>query len=191
MNQGIDELVVFLEEMSAKVLLETGLLPQVIPDDIRVLCIPFEGKQDLEKRVLGKLRAWQNPNAAFVILRDQDSGDCKLIKRELLDKCKKAGKPYFLVRIACHELESWYLGDLQAVASGLDVKNLSKQQNNKKFRNPDALGNAKEELEKITNKKYQKIGGARAIGPYMDINKNRSHSFNIFIAGVKRLLTSL
>lgn len=122
MSREIDELVIFLEELSVKVMLETGLLPKIIPDKVQIRCICFDGKQDLDKNVLGKLRGWQNPKAAFVILRDQDSGDCRKIKQQLLDKCRSADKPFMLIRIASHELESWYLGDLNAVEKGLVLK---------------------------------------------------------------------
>ena len=69
------ELVFFLEEPSAKAMLQ-GVIPRLLPD-IEVRYIVFEGKQDLEKRLPIRLRAWQNPESRFLVLRDQDSGDCK------------------------------------------------------------------------------------------------------------------
>lgn len=53
------------------------------------------------------------------MLRDKDSGDCVETKNRLAGICRDAGKPNALIRIACHELESWYLGDLSAVEQGL------------------------------------------------------------------------
>lgn len=103
-------LVFFLEEPSAREMLK-GLLPKFVPSNITVQYVVFEGKQDLEKRLPMKLKAWQKPESLFVILRDQDSGDCLNIKSNLLEKAVSAGKPNVLVRIACHELESFYLGD--------------------------------------------------------------------------------
>ena len=93
-----------------------------------------------------------------------------------------------MVRIACHELESWYLGDLQAVEKGLNLSGLSEQQQNRKFRNPDRLSNAKQELRKLTKNSYQPISGSREIGTYMSVDNNRSHSFKVFISGVQRLI---
>ena len=72
-------LVFFLEEPSAREMLK-GLLPRILPDNIRIQYVVFEGKQDLEKRLPIRLRAWQVPNALFVVMRDQDSGDCIGIK---------------------------------------------------------------------------------------------------------------
>jgi hypothetical protein len=100
------ELVFMLEEKSAKVLLE-GLLPKLLPTEIAPRYIVFEGKQDLEKQLVRKIRGYINPHARFIVIRDQDSNpDCKAVKVKLSDLCRQAGKPDALVRVACHELES-------------------------------------------------------------------------------------
>ncbi len=92
-------------------------------------------------------------------MRDQDSGDCKAIKNKLVGLCSEAGKDGVLVRVACRELESFYLGDLVAVEKGLGIKGLKTQQQGKKFRNPDALGNPAEELFRLTSNTYDKVFG--------------------------------
>ena len=61
-----------LEERSAKALLES-LLPRILSPETEFRCIPFEGKQDLEKQLIRKVRAYQNDQARFIVLRDQDS----------------------------------------------------------------------------------------------------------------------
>ena len=60
-------IVFLLEERSMKVLLD-GLLPRLFPD-VAFLCVPHEGKQDLEKSLPRKLRAWREPGVRFVVLR--------------------------------------------------------------------------------------------------------------------------
>ena len=100
---------------------------------------------------------------------------------------KCANGPDALVRIACHELESWYLADLVAVDRGLELNGLAAKQNKRKYRVPDDLANAAEELAKMTGQSYQKVGGSRAIGPHLEIANTRSHSFAVFVAGLKRL----
>ena len=87
-------------------------------------------------------------------------------------------------RIPCHELESWFLGDLIDKAFGT---NLEKLQNKRKFSDPDKLANAKEELQKYV-KHYQQILGSRAIAQQMSLTNNRSYSFRVFISGIKKLL---
>jgi len=53
-------LVFFLEEPSAREMLR-GVLPRILSDDINMQFVVFEGKQDLEKRLPIRLRAWQQP----------------------------------------------------------------------------------------------------------------------------------
>lgn len=184
------EFVFLLEECSAKVMLE-GLLPKILPEHIIPRYIVFEGKTDLEKNLSRKLRTWLNPRTKFVVLRDQDSGNCADVKDNLARLCNQAGKPNTLVRVACRELESWYVGDLKAVENGLGLSGLAKQQDKRKFRNPDMLNNAYEELSKVTEKKYQKVSGSRAIGPHLNKNRNYSQSFQVFVTGIETIMSDI
>jgi hypothetical protein len=83
-------------------------------------------------------------------------------------------------------LEAWFLGDLAAVEKAFKIKGLAKQQNKQKYRDPDKLANAAQELQKRV-KNYRKLGGARAIAPHLDLTNNRSHSFQVFIIGIQKL----
>jgi len=184
-------LVFFLEELSAKTLLES-LLPRLLGDlAIEIQFIVFEGKSDLDKKLERRLRGWLRPNSLFVVLRDQDSADCIQIKESLVQKCVAAGRPDVLIRIACAELESWYLGDLEATEQALGLSHLSRQQMSRKYRDPDArVGNAAQELERMTAGTYQKVSGSREIGKYLslDTNRNKSRSFRVFLKGIMRLV---
>ena len=93
------ELVFLLEEASAKALIES-LLPK-LECRIQHRFILFQGKQDLEKQLERKLRGYLNSDARFIVLRDQDQGDCRVIKKSLKAKCKRAGRPDAIIRIAC------------------------------------------------------------------------------------------
>lgn len=87
--------VVFLvEEASIRNLLN-GLLPRLYPD-LTFICLAHEGKSDLEKSIPRKLRAWREPGVRFVILRDNDGGDCVRPKG---DFCKRASKQAGLTRL--------------------------------------------------------------------------------------------
>jgi hypothetical protein len=167
----VSEIVFLLEEPSAEAMLE-GLLPKILPHGTRHRCLVFEGKQDLEKQMVRRMRGYRVPGAKFVILRDKDSGDCRNIKQALVVKCAEAGRPNALVRIACHELESWYLADLAAVGKGLHL--------------PNDHPSPYQTLKQIAPS-YQKVGGSRAIGPHLDPFNQRSHSFSIFVAGLQKL----
>lgn len=182
----MSELVFLLEERSAQSMLE-GLLPRVLPVDLPIRYIVFEGKSDLDAQMVRRLRYYRVPNARFIVLRDKDAADCHTVKAGLVDKCREANRPDTLVRIACHELENWYLADLAAVEKAIGIKGLAVKQNNKKYRSPDELANAAEELAKITGRRYQKVGGSRAIGPHLNLDNQRSKSFAVFIAGIRKL----
>lgn len=180
-------LVFFLEEPSAQRMLE-GVLPRIIPADVFVRYVVFQGKSDLEKQLVRKLRYWQLPDSVFVVMRDQDASDCQDIKMRLVGLCSQAGRQEALVRVACRELESFYLGDLAAVERGLGIRGLAVKQGQSKYRNPDRLGSPSEELTKLTNGKYQKVAGSRAIGRHLNLEKNSSRSFNVLMTGIKKVL---
>ena len=150
--------LVFLVEGEAERSLLDVLLPRVLPDGLGHRVIPFQGKQDMEKRMTLRIRGYLNPNARFIVLRDQDShADCVALKQGLRARCVDAGRePHCLVRIACTELESFYLADLAAVALALDMPGLERQQHRRKFRCPDRLGSPSRELRALTKQRYEK-----------------------------------
>lgn len=180
----MSRIVFLLEEECMKNLLE-GLLPRFFPK-MKFLCIKHNGKQDLEKSIPRKLRAWNVPNDRFVIIRDNDNGDCRRIKKKLVDLCIDAGREDVLVRIACQELESWYLGDLIALAEAYDVV-LPVNHHQEKYRQPDRLGNPSEEVKKLIPA-FQKCDGARRMGRHLHESTNKSESFNTLLQGLSRLM---
>lgn len=186
------ELVFLLEEPSARALLET-LLPRLLDPAIQPRLIPFEGKQDLEKRMVGKLRGYINPEARFIVMRDQDSApDCTVVKQRLLAKCAEAGRaPVSLVRIACRALETFYLADLAAVEQVLGIRGLSGQQLNAKFRAPDYMEAPDHELGKLTAQAYQKVRDSRLLGHKLDLTNERSVSFKNLLGAIRRLEAEL
>ncbi|UQS15315.1 DUF4276 family protein [Pseudomonas sp. HS6] len=182
------ELVFLLEERSAKVMLES-LLPRMLDERIEFRLIAFEGKQDLEKRMVMRMKGYVNSEARFVVMRDQDSDpNCMALKSRLLAKCQESGRgAVSLVRIACRELETFYLADLKAVEKALAVKGISEKQGAAKFRHPDYLVSPSHELKIISKHRYEKISGSREIGRYLDVDNVRSDSFRNLVQGIKLL----
>ncbi len=176
-------LVFLLEERSAREMLN-GLLEKILPADVSWRCIIFEGKQDLEKQLVRRIRGYRVPGAKFIVLRDQDAADCHAIKARLKALCRRAGRPETFVRIACREIESWYLADLEAVGNALGIKKLARLQAKSKYRHPDKLQSPAKELEILTNGRYQKISGSRLIGRLLDPDNTRSHSFQVFLKAI-------
>jgi Domain of unknown function (DUF4276) len=190
-------LVVYVEEPSCEQVV-IKLLPKINPflkNKTTFDCIAFEGKQDLQKRFPKLLRADLNTygnDVFFIILLDQDSNtDCKVLKGQLLEKAHEAGCPQeqLLVRIVCRELEAWYLGDLNAIDQAYSYS-LSNWQENAKFRNPDRLNNAKEELQNVLKQRkvsYSPVSFAKAVAPFLSLENNKSGSFTCFVSGVQTL----
>lgn len=179
-------MVFFLEELSAQEMLK-GIVDRLWGADVAVRYIVFEGKQDLEKQLVRKLKGYRNPAARFVVLRDLDAHkDCKVLKQRLLDLCAEGGRPQTLVRIACRELESFYLADLAAVEKGLKLSGLAQLQEKVKFRSPDRLSSPSEELRRLTGNTYQRVAGSRAIAPHLNLDNQRSDSFKNLISGLRR-----
>jgi hypothetical protein len=181
----MSRLVFLLEEYSMKVLLE-ALLPRVFPA-LRFLCVPHEGKQDLERSIPKKLKAWREPGARFIVVRDNDNGDCRALKHRLVGLC--TARPDTVVRIACQELEAWYLGDPAALAEAFGDVRLAEIGRRAQFRDPDTVVNPAAALEELVPS-FQKVSGARLLGPRLDPARNSSGSFRALMDAVQRL-TSL
>ena len=180
----ITQYVFMTEEVSMERFLKIAL-DKILPIDqeIHHLIIPHEGKQDLEKSIPRKLRAWKNNNDIryqFIIVRDKDSGNCAEIKTRISSLCRKAGRDDTFIIIVIHELESWFLGDLNAVEKAYKINGIAKKQKQRLYRNPDAIANASEQLAHICND-TTKISRAENITLKMDFDNNLSQSFNYFI----------
>lgn len=184
-------LILLVEEPSMKAFLE-GLLPNLAPA-LPFHCVAFEGKSDLRKNAARKIRGWREPGARFVVLVDQDHDDCKRLKSELVSTVASAGGgSEVTVRIVCRSLESWLLGDLNAVATHPTFAGRAVSSSQAKFRDPDALANASEELGKLLGqKRLQKVEAARILGTVFRADCSTSTSFRVFAATVMRALTLL
>jgi hypothetical protein len=183
-------IVFFLEELSAKIMLE-GFIQTAFPGVEQRISLQYkvhEGKQDLENHLEKRIKFWKTPETTFVIMRDQDSGDCYVIKQKLSKKCVIAGRPEAIIRIACHELESFYLGDPSAIEKGLGIIKIRKHNRRKIFNSPDTIEQPSKQLESITNGIYQKIDGSRKIAPYLNPATNTSKSFCVLYKTLCKLL---
>lgn len=179
--------IFLLEEPSAANFLEQ-YLPRWNPQ-LQFVCVRHQGKSDLEKSIPKKLRAWKAPEDRFVVMRDNDGQDCIRLKARLQELCRQAGKPQTLVRLACQELEAWYLGDLRAVGEAFAKPTLSNDQQKAKYREPDGIGSPSQELSKLVPE-YRKLHGSRVLGAVLNlqVEANRSNSFRAFFQGLSRLI---
>ena len=98
-----------------------------------------------------------------------------------------------LVVVVVEELEAWFLGDMEAVRRAYSRIPASLL-NTPRLRNPDSvIGGTWETLEKTLQRHgyfkggYPKVEAARTISTHMDINRNRSKSFQVFRDGLLAL----
>ena len=188
MSEGTKELVFLLEGKSDIVMLEGIIRKCLDTTKVAVQYIPFEGKTDLKNQLKKKIRHYNNPHACFIVLCDQDSDDCKKLKQKLKEKIPSDKRDRTRIRIACRELESFYLGDLDAVKEGLGMQKITLPAKYKNL-SPDEIPDEKPSgiLEKITQDKYQKVSGSRAIAPHLSIKENTSPSFRVLVKAIDTL----
>jgi hypothetical protein len=186
---------ILVEEPSMKEFL-TILLPNILNKQWNLnenyFIRSFEGKSDLQKNIPSKVKFlsnWNHEAAGVVIMQDQDSSDCKVLKQKLTDICNQNGDCPKLVRIICKELESWYLGDFLAVNKAYPSFKHQNYINKSKFRIPDNC-NAFDELKKILPE-FQKVGGAKKIAPFINVQDNKSESFQQTISGLIRFFETI
>lgn len=187
----MSRLVVFAEEESIKPVIQAILGRMDIGSD-RYLIITHQGARDLEKSLRNKLRAWRDQRDQFVIIRDNDNGDCYARKQILLDICQSAGCSHRAkVRIVCQELEAWFLGDIQAlIRSELPLKHGKHWYRQNRFDDPDAKPNPSEILFN-TLRVTGKLRVASAVAPHLDIDNNTSLSFRMTRDAIVQTIKSL
>lgn len=180
-------LVILTEEPSMKTTLE-NLLPRLGISLDAVTIIAHQGKSDLEKSIPRKLRGWQDPAARFLILRDNDRGDCRARKSHLVELAAGAGKAeQSRVRIVCQELEAWFLADLPAlVAAGYLVAGKLPAFSRK---DPDSIAHPVREMERL-RPGYGKGIGATNIAPHLDPENTRSASFRNTVEVIRALIAA-
>jgi hypothetical protein len=190
---------IFVEELSAEETLK-NLIPKIIGDPHQFNIHAYSGKSDFKKKILSRLKGYKNyitDNHKIFLLLDNDENSCYDIKTELEDYCQKARliskskakdpkKFHVITRVVVKELESWFFGDMPAIKTAYPKIPKNKL---KKYRdlNPDKLsGGTWEKLHEVLKsggyypRRYSKIEVSQKISPYMNVNNNKSISFNQF-----------
>lgn len=163
-----------------------NFLPRLFPE-LCFRCISYQGKQDLDRNIIQILRSWNDPGIRFVIVRDNDGGDCHALKERLRQLCREGRRPDTLIRIVCQELEAWYLGDPGAMADAFDDEKLRNIGRQARFRNPDIIAKPSDDVKKLVPA-FQKTSGARQMAQHLTREGNRSHSFAVFLNGIAGLV---
>jgi hypothetical protein len=200
-------LEILVEERSAERALDV-LLPRIVPGvdfEIRV----FRGKTDLLKKLPDRLKGYAGwitqADKCLVVLVDRDNDDCLTLKADMEQMAASVGlltvtaapvsrRPFVVNRIAVEELEAWFFGDVPALCAAYPKVPISLgQQAN--YRDPDAVpGGTWEALERVLQAGGYHRGGlakvavATEIARHMNVDVNRSRSFQVFRDGVRRIV---
>lgn len=186
-----------------------ALIPRVLgPHDHKI--INHGSKDRLLKSLPARLKgyaAWNAPDLRILILVDRDNDDCRILKRQLEDMARAVGLSTktspapdgtFKVvnRIVVEELEAWFFGDVSALAKAYPGVPLSLEKRNG-YRDPDAIkGGTWERLLKVLQdaghyclaERLPKGEVARNMAPLLDLDANRSASFQHFRRGLLALM---
>lgn len=203
----MNHLQLIVEDESTEIVLRY-VLPLLLPEAVTFDFLRCNGKQHLLNNLAAYLqgyRAWMPPDYGVVVLVDEDRQDCHPLKSRLEEITQTVGFvsksqaiPSFQVvnRIVVEELEAWLLGDAEAVHAAyprVPVTYIEQE----KYRNPDSIaGGTAEALAFLLNTYGYRMEGlpkltvARTIAPHMEPSRNRSQSFQIFVAGLRALLSS-
>ena len=154
--------------------------------DLQFHCVPHNGKTHLDRNIVHTLREWRVPGDRFVIVRDNDGGDCYALKERLRDLCRQGRREDTLIRIVCQELEAWYLGEPEAMADAFGEERLRNIGRQAAYRNPDSRPKPSWDMERLTPR-FEKSSGARRMAQHLTREGNRSQSFAVFLDGIERL----
>jgi len=199
-------LEILVEEPSMEVALRE-IMPNILQGRARYKLINMGSKGKLIKGLPARLRGYRRrinngENLKVIVLVDKDNDDCRRLKQKMETLAHEAGLTtkasanghgdfQVVTRIAIEELESWFIGDTNALKKTFN--SLRGANFPKSFRNPDNGGTWKRlhrflKRNGIYRKSYPKIEAARKIAKHMDPQHNRSPSFQSFIKGIDACL---
>jgi hypothetical protein len=199
-------LEILVEEPSAERALRI-LVPKIVPGVSFAVRVMY-GKDKLLKDLPNRLRgyaAWiASVDARVVVVIDRDDDDCLELKQRLDKIATEAGltttgnsSTYIQVlnRIVIEELEAWFFGDIPALRRAYPRISVSLGEQ-AKYRDPDRItGGTWEALERVLIQRgyhttgLRKLEAAGSIAQHMDIESNRSKSFQVFCEGLRRLVS--
>lgn len=189
-------LEILVEELSMESALK-NLLPRIIDPVDTFRIHSHQGKDDLLRRLPTLAKAYRNilqadSHQRLAVIVDRDDEDCRLLKQRISEIFRRASCPA-LCRIAVEELEAWFFGDIEALRVPFPKIPPSIGQR-ARFRDPDGIkGGTWEQLERVLksagyySQRIPKNEVADLVSKHMDVDVNRSRSFNQFVAGIRQL----
>ena len=167
---------IFTEEVSAKNVFD-AILPKILSESVSYRIYPHQGKQDLENALRTSLPSISKiPGSKVLITRDQDSADCRIVKNDIQRILDDNCHCDYSIRIVCKELESWFLGDSEAIKKAFPRFKPEQYRSKRNIRNVDKITNPSKYLLKIipdytNNKKLPKLAVSENIAGFLDFGK--------------------
>ena len=179
--------IVFVVEEYSKQEFLSGLLPRLgIPDGANVYFAVAEGHVNIRNVIRKATRSWRVPNTHFLVLCDQDSADCVQRKQELETPVPASRMHHVTIRIVCTELEGWYLTDKDALAAALPSVSRRGRWPRELLGPPDDIRMPALRLARLAA--FRKRDLAREMGRRISLEPGASHSFNLFLRTLRRIL---
>jgi len=183
-------MIIFLvEDYSMRKFLE-GILPRLGFEEHLFEIKHHRGKEDLISHLNKIIPSLSKRAQQIIVIIDQDRQDCVKLKNKLKGKLALCICDY-KIRIACYELEAWFLGDMEAIAKCSPRFKAKFFQGKEKYRDVDNIPKPSSVIEQIVpNWKHQyanKPKFAEEIAHFISLEKrnenkaNRSHSFHVLL----------
>jgi len=141
-------MIIFLvEDYSMRKFLE-GILPRLGFEEHLFEIKHHRGKEDLISHLNQIIPTLSKRAQQIIVIIDRDKQDCVALKNNIKEKmvwCSCEHK----IRIACYELEAWFLGDMKAIAKCSHRFKARFFQGKKKFRDVDNIEKPSRVIEEI------------------------------------------
>lgn len=179
-------LVILTEEESMGVVLRQ-MLPRMGLREGSFQIVTFDGVQDLERSLVRRVSAWRDPNARFLVIRDNDGGDCQQRKLKLLKLIEQTNRlGHAKVRIVTQQLEAWFLGDSSAlISAGL----IGRAKIPSAVRGDPGRHRVPADVLRRLKKGYGKVTGARLVAPHLSLEPgvNTASCFHTTLKAIRSL----
>ncbi|MDM8560670.1 DUF4276 family protein [Candidatus Parabeggiatoa sp. HSG14] len=190
-------MIVFLvEDYSMRKFLE-GVLPRLGFEEHLFEIKHHRGKEDLISHLDNTIPTLSKRAQQIIVIIDRDKQDCIALKNKIKEKMVRCSCEY-KVRIACYELEAWFLGDMEAIAKCSPRFKANSFQGKKKYRDVDNIEKPSSVIEQIVpdwkNRHVSKPKFAEEIAYVVSLEKqnvekaNRSHSFHILLETLRSFM---
>lgn len=196
-------LEILLEEDSIKPVLD-HILSKLAPDESSLTWKPhvYHGKKKLLKMLPKLLKGYsnwilrpENEHIHILIVVDQDQDDCIELKNRILELCREFKLlNRTKVRIPVIMLESWYLGDPDALEKAFPKLKRQRIGTGSRYADPESRPDPARDLDREMKEVgykhgYQKLAHAVEIAEHMEIRLNRAHSFNVTVEAIEEFIS--